>query len=234
MTLREIIYMIMDELKLMSDDSYFNEDHIKFLVSKYRVYLLNQLYKKDITSKPSDSNYQLISVLLETTPEEDDSLYFSNKDFYVKSTDSIPNILEISNTKIYPESSKFGTNFSLVSNDRMKFVGYNKWMKNIIYCTIDNNKLYAYTYSNDIDTSKSFKINIKGIFEDAEAAHMGTNDFMDIEYPLENSLIPALIQSVVAELAPKTITPEDSTNNATDDKSNIHNYIARNLKQNAQ
>ena len=233
MTLREIVYMIMDELKLMSDDSYFNEDHIKFLVNKYRVYLLNQAYKKDITSKPSDSNYQILSVELESKPEEDDSLYFSNKDFYVKSADNIPNILDISNTKIYPTNSRFGYVFSLVSNDRMKFIGYNKWMKNIIYCTIEDNTLYAYTYSNDINT-ESITINIKGIFEDVEAAYNGNGDFMDLEYPLEPSLIPLLIQSVVQELAPKTVQPEDSINNAADDKSNIQNYIDRNLKQNAQ
>nr|DAU83961.1 MAG TPA: Structural protein [Crassvirales sp.] len=43
-TYREIVFMIMDELKLSSDDSYFTEDHIIFLASKYRAFLLKQRY----------------------------------------------------------------------------------------------------------------------------------------------------------------------------------------------
>jgi hypothetical protein len=39
-TFRDIVYMIMDELKLSSDDSYYTEDHIIFLISKYRAFLL--------------------------------------------------------------------------------------------------------------------------------------------------------------------------------------------------
>lgn len=40
MTWRELIYMINDELKLDSDDSSFNEEHIAFLAGKYRAFLL--------------------------------------------------------------------------------------------------------------------------------------------------------------------------------------------------
>ena len=233
MTLREIVYMIMDELKIMSDDSYFNEDHIKFLVNKYRVYLLNQTYKKDISSKPADSNYQKIEVSINNFKEEDNPSFLSNKGVYAKSVSNIPNILDISNTKITTNNSKFGYRISLVSSDRMKFVGYNKWMKNIIYCTIEDNKLYLYSYYEDLDIDKDFKIIIKGIFEDAEIASntdVNAPNIIDIEYPLESSLVPLLIQSVVQELAQKTIQPEDSQNNASDDKSNLHRYVASNTK----
>ena len=216
----------MDELKLMSDDSYFNEDHIRFLVNKHRANLLKQVYSKD-NSNPSNSNYQTIQVPL-SKGEEDDDFYFSNKDSYLKGDTKIPNLLNISKTKITSSTSRFGYTISLISKDRMQFVGHNKWLKNIIYCTIDDNILYVYTYYDDIDTSK-VRFNIKGIFEDAEAAYNG-DDFIDTEYPLDISIVPLLIQSVVQELSPKTITPEDSLNNASDDKSNIANYIARNTK----
>ena len=46
MTWREAVYMVLDELKLMSDDSNFNEDHIIFLLSKYRSFILKQTYYK--------------------------------------------------------------------------------------------------------------------------------------------------------------------------------------------
>ena len=59
MTYRELVYMCLDEIKLASDDSYITEDHILFLISKYRAFLLKQKYEK--TNMPvSFSNYQLV------------------------------------------------------------------------------------------------------------------------------------------------------------------------------
>ena len=44
MTYREIVYMCLDTLKITSDDSIFNEDHILFLINRYRSILLQQKY----------------------------------------------------------------------------------------------------------------------------------------------------------------------------------------------
>jgi len=44
MTYREIIYMCLDQVKLSSEDSYFTEDHVKFLLSKVRAAILEQKY----------------------------------------------------------------------------------------------------------------------------------------------------------------------------------------------
>lgn len=228
MTLREIVYMIMDELKLMSDDSYFNEDHVRFLVNKHRTNILKQLYSKD-NSVISESNYQTIEVNLDNKEKEtDDDFFFSNKKSYLFGIGTIPTLMNISKTKVTAENSRFSYNISLISKDRMKFVGYNKWLKNIIYCIIEDNQLYIYTLQDNLKEGIVFKV--KGIFENPEAVE----DLFDEEYPLEPSLVPALIQSVVAELAPKTIQPEDSENNASDDKANLANYISRNQKQNTQ
>ena len=43
-TWREIVYMCIDELKLLSDDSYYTEDHLIFLISKFRTFILKQRY----------------------------------------------------------------------------------------------------------------------------------------------------------------------------------------------
>lgn len=225
MTLREIVYMIMDELKLMSDDSSFNEDHIRFLINKYRAYLLNQTYSKDTVGNIPNSNYQTISIEIDKEFKTDSDLYLSSKDYYVVGSTNIPNILNISKTKITPSDSRFGYLISIISPDRMKFVGYNKWMKNIIYCTIEDNQLFLYSYNSDVNLST---INVKGIFENPE--EVSTTDIFDEEYPLENNLVPLLIQSVVQELLPKTAQPEDSYNNASDDKANLARYLYNNTK----
>ena len=48
MTWREVIYMVLDELKGMSDDFTFTEDHIAFLLGNYRSFILKQRYYTDI------------------------------------------------------------------------------------------------------------------------------------------------------------------------------------------
>ena len=39
-TYRELVYLVLDELKLVSDDSTFTEDHVVFLLNRYRTFLL--------------------------------------------------------------------------------------------------------------------------------------------------------------------------------------------------
>ena len=225
MTLREIVYMIMDELKLMSDDSNFNEDHIKFLVDKYRAtLLLQQSIKGNV--QPSESNYQTIDLTLNSNV--DTSIYGEEKE-YMKSTNTVPIILSISNTKVAlvtideKKNIKSYFNYKMVytPENRFDFIGFNKWLKNIVYWTIKDNYVYVYSKNEDITLIKN--LSIKAIFEN-------TTTDLDDEYPLENNLIPLLIQSVVQELAPKTVQPEDSYNNASDDKANLARYLALNTK----
>ena len=64
---RELVYMVLDELKLSSDDSYFTEDHIIFLLGKYRTLLLKQRYS-DIKKPIPESNYQTICLNLVRVP----------------------------------------------------------------------------------------------------------------------------------------------------------------------
>lgn len=227
MTLREIIYMIMDELKLMSDDSSFNEDHIKFLIDRYRASLLYQQYSKDIKRPISDSNYQSINLTL--APYTDDSYYGNNGEYY-KSTSKIPTIMPFSNVKLYPaeSNSRFNYKFSWVSKERFKYTGFNKWLKRIVYYSLGEDN-YLYLKSDWEDLEPLEKITIRGIFESTDISEANS---LDKEFPLEHNLIPILIQSVVQELAPKTVQPEDSYNNASDDKANLNTYLSLNTKSN--
>ena len=67
MTYNELIYMVLDELKLSSDDSYITPDHVIFLLVKYRSFLLKQRYS-DIKKQIPDSNYQSICLDLIEVP----------------------------------------------------------------------------------------------------------------------------------------------------------------------
>lgn len=58
-TYRELIYMCLDEIKVISDDSYFEEEHVSFLLDKFRPFLLKQRYG-DVRKEVPQSNYQEI------------------------------------------------------------------------------------------------------------------------------------------------------------------------------
>jgi hypothetical protein len=60
MKIEEIVYYCLDAIKAFSDDSYVNEDHILFLLGKYRNKLLALTYKNSL--HVPDSNYQTINL----------------------------------------------------------------------------------------------------------------------------------------------------------------------------
>jgi hypothetical protein len=56
MKYKELVYLVLDEMKLTNDDSVINENHIVFLASKYRNMILKQRYS-DIKKPIPESNY---------------------------------------------------------------------------------------------------------------------------------------------------------------------------------
>ena len=88
-TYRELVYLCLDELKLHSDDAVFTEDHVIFLLNKYRAYALQQKYSKTLEGV-NNRNYQTIQVsvkYLESSRLEGE--------YYARSDKNIPNILTI-------------------------------------------------------------------------------------------------------------------------------------------
>lgn len=214
-TLRELTYMVLDELKLSSDDSYFNEEHIRFLIGKYRGLLLTQLYK-DVKKEIAESNLQTISVNLEEVPAI--SGVCCEGGTFLKTVDKIPFLMSISTPRIYADDF-YNTEISYVSRERMKYVGNNKWLLNAIYASMGPDNYIYLKSSNPNFTTFLNTINITGIFEDPEWVNSINNtegDIMDSPYPLEEELIPQVIEAVVKSLITPKYSPEDNDNNAKD------------------
>ena len=223
-TYREIVYMCLDEIKMVSDDSYFNQDHIIFLADKYRAFLLKKNYT-DVKKSVPDSNYQTLCLNLEKVNGIDGD---SCSGSHLRSTKAIPNTLPVGNSKVTSMDFLQGE-FTLVSRDRMKYVGNNKFLKNIIYATIGpDNKLYLKSANQQMNYLE--KVQFQGIFENsAEASklscdsdgNVSTCDPLDNTYPLEEALIPLAIEFIVKELTGAAYKPADEQNNAKDDLSGI-------------
>lgn len=231
---KELVYMCLDELKLTSDDSHFTEEHILFLLDKFRAFLLAQRYK-DIRKEIPDSNYQTICIDLEQT-NAINGMPCEGPD-YMKSAQKIPYMMQIGTQKI-SSLDYFQGNFTYVNNERFKYVGNNKYLKNQIYGTIAPDS-HLYLKSNNPQVYYLEKVKVTGIFEDSsKAAELQcpdadgntTCDVMDKTFPLEEALIPPMIELVVKELSGAVYKPKDPLNDAADNLSELATYLRHNMK----
>ena len=224
-TYKELVYMCLDELKLYSDDALYTEEHIMFLLGKYRTFLIKQRYS-DVKKQIPESNYQTICLDLIEVPAISGEPCEGG--FYLRSKEKIPFLMKIGNPRVYPIDYYQGE-ITYVSRDRMRYVGYNKYLQNIIYASLGPDN-YLYFKSFNPQFLYLEKVRMTGIFEDTLAAselqcpdENGDTicDVLDREFPIENALIPPLIQLVVEELTKAEYKPEDKENNSDDDLSEV-------------
>lgn len=216
-TYREIVYMCLDELKLSSDDSYFTPQHIIELANNYRAFLLKQRYS-DIKKQIPESNYFGLCLALEQVPAIDGEPCEGPP--YLRSTKPLPNLMWLGNPTIYPVDYYQGHHISMVSREKMRYSGYNKYLKNIIYASIAPDG-YLYLRSSNPQFLYLERVRLNAIFEDPKAALDilcdGVCDILDMEFPMEKALLPQLIELIVKELQQHEYQPTDSNNNANDD-----------------
>jgi hypothetical protein len=222
---KEIVSMVLDELKITSDDSIFTEGHIIFLAGRYRSFLLKQRYYTDLKKQIPQSNYQTLCLNLETVEAIEGMA--CEYGYYLRTTEPIPDLLPFGNTRLYAAGSYYKGNIEFVTKDRFKYVGDNKWMQNIIYATLDPDGRIYLTSSNPQFLYLE-KANLTGIFEDSEKAselecdNQGNTencDILDRNFPIEDSLIAPLIELITKELSPSIAAPEDKANDANDNLS---------------
>lgn len=229
-TYRELVYLVLDELKLTSDDALFNEEHVMFLLGKYRGLLLKQQYK-DIKKEIPESNYQTLCLDLIQVPAITGEPCEGGT--YLRSKEKIPFLMSVATPRVYPEDYYQG-DITYVSRERMKYVGYNRWLPNIIYASIGPDN-YLYFKSFNPQYLYLEKARLTGIFEEPEkAAELECNrdestcDPMDMKFPLEEALIPQVVELVVKELSRPEYLPEDKQNNADDGLSEVTSQSKKN------
>ena len=213
--------MALDELKLSSDDAQFTEDHVMFLLNKYRTLLLKQRYS-DIKKQIPESNYQTICLDLIQVPAISGDACEGGT--YLRSKEKIPFLMQIGTPRVYPLDYYQGE-ITYVSRDRMRYVGYNKFLQNIIYCSIGPDN-YLYFKSSNPQYLYLEKVKFTGIFQDSmQASDLQCPDDngeivcnpVDRTFPIEDALVPPLIELVVKELLGAEYIKKDEDNNAKDD-----------------
>jgi len=236
MTYRQLVFMILDELKMSSDDSYYTEDHIIFLANKFRAMILKREYSSSLRKYVSEGNYQTLCLDLIEVPAIAGEPCEGGS--YLRSKEKIPVFMTIGSPRVYPIDFYQG-DIALITRDRMRYVGHNKWMGNIIYCSLGPDS-YLYFKSSNPQFLYMKKMKFSAIFEDPEEAIKlacegdKTCDILDSEFPIEDNFVNQLIQLIVQELRGPEYAPEDPQNNADDDLSDMMGYIRRNMKSDVQ
>ena len=145
--------------------------------------------------------------------------------------------MKIGVQRVYPQNYYLGE-ITYISRDRMKYVGYNPSLQNIIYASLGPDN-HIYLKSSNPQFLNLQKVSFTGIFDDAEAAALlkcnngeVNCDILDMDFPLEAALVPDVISLVVKELLSAEYRPEDLQNDNQDNLSDISAFIRRNMKSN--
>ena len=224
-TYKDLIYMIADELKLFSVDAPYTEDHIIYLLGKYIAFLLKQRYA-DIKKQIPESNYQTICLDLIEVPAIAGEICEGGS--YLRSTEKIPYLMKLGNPMVYPIDYYQG-NITYISREQMRYIGFNKYFQNVIYASLGPDN-YLYFKSSNPQFVYLKQAKLTGIFSDPQDAfnlqcpdNEGNKvcDLLDMEFPIEDALVPPMIELIVKELLGASYRPEDTKNNAADDLSNV-------------
>lgn len=230
MLVKEITYMCLDLAKARtSDDSFFAEEHVIFLLKKYRSFLIKKEQEKEKASTDiaSEFEYQQICLDLEKVAAIDGEPCTGG--YYLRTTKKIPKILEGNQPRVYPIDFYQGINICFIPRDRMRYVGTNKFLQNIIYVSLGPD-LHLYLNSNNSQFLYLKKLRMSAVFEDFDDAtdylcdDDGDDvscDTLDATFPIREYLVPSLIELVVKELVGAEYKPVDYNNNADDDLSKV-------------
>ena len=226
-TFSHIVYSVLDLLKQRSDDAYYTEEHVLFLAKKMRALLLDRKYKGSRNGSfqiMSEENKQQVCLMLE--PVEMISGGCGTK--WLRSTVAVPELIPGMGEVACTGHDLLQTNVTFIAPERMPYVGYNKWLHNIIYASrsVDG---HLYLHSANPQFMFLERAGLTGVFADPEAAaklshkacETGMCDVMEEPFPLEASLVPVCIEMVFQELSGARFAPEDKKNNAKDDLGNV-------------
>jgi hypothetical protein len=210
MKLRELIYDCREQFKLMSDDSNLTNFYIAYLINNARGVVMQQRYSDPRNIVPYNE-YQLITL----TVGQD-----------AMTTVALPSIIKTTGNASSPIKaytvSPLSIPVNMVSLDRLPFVGFNPFTTDMIYCALNSDGKILFNSQNEMYKLLN-TINVRGLFEDPEAAWRLANpnastDFWDAEYPISNGVLIDVRKIVDQKLAQYLNINKDTLNDATEER----------------
>lgn len=230
MLVKEFVYYILDACKNISGSSIINEDHVIFLMKKYRSFLIKKEQEKEKSTTDVASEFEYQQICLDLEKVEAVEGLPCEEGYFLRTTQAIPKILEGTTPRVYPIGYYSAPQITYISRDRMKFVGTNPYLQNIIYVSIGPD-LHLYMKSSNPQFLYLEKIRMSAIFEDFdEAADLLCDDSgdstacdaLDASFPIREYLVPTLIELIEQEILGTNYREYDFRNNAEDDLSRVN------------
>lgn len=225
MLAKDIVYMVLDMVKSVSDDSIITEEHVLFLCKKYRSFLIKKELdkEKETSAAVSDFEYQQICLDLEKV-EAVDGLP-CEKGYYLRSTKALPKLMDGVIPRIYPVDYFSSAIITFISMERMRFTGTNPFLQNILYVSVGPD-LHLYINSSNPQFQYLEKLRVNAVFEDFEDAselscdnccHSTACGVLEAEFPIRDYLVPTMLELIEKEILGTNYRMEDKMNNAKDD-----------------
>jgi len=225
-TFREMTYMVLDILKEHSDDAYYTGEHVMFLLSRMRAFLLDRKYRPQrFLPSPVMSRENMQTVCLSLEAAED--INGGCDGGWLRSVERIPELAFEDYVEVHTVNDMIPANVTFVPYSRMKYVGHNRWLRNIIYCARSKDG-HLYLHGGNPQFMFLDGIMATGVFASPEEAALlscgkdGVQcDMLDMEFPLESALVPECLELVAKELLGSKYAPEDKENDARDNLGDI-------------
>lgn len=242
MLVKDFVYYILDAVHNISDDSIINEDHVVFLMKKYRSFLIKKEIDKEKESEDEASEFEYQEICLDLERVEAMPGLPCEGGYLLRSTKAIPKLLDGSTPRLYPIGFYGGINMAFVTKDRMRYVGTNKFLQNIIYFSLGPD-LHLYGKSVNPQFQYLQKIRMSAVFEDFDDAtdllcdddgNSAACDVLDASFPIREYLVPTMIELIEKEILGTNYRPADNMNNANDDLASLMAFIRNNSKSSLQ
>ena len=217
MTLKEGIYDIRENLKLLNIDSDTTDRHIVFLMNLFRAVIIRQFF----TNNPGEHRDMLTQTLymeLELVDKSRFPLYDTIDSTLLATKLALPNII---GQQLYKEIEvrtieRIGAEVEILHKDRVSEVLYAP--KNFIYgFREDDGKLYL--FGNSPMYKNLTQITVTAVLEDPESILTihSSNDDLDI-YPITSHLWVTVKGMVVEHISKEMSVPKDLVNDNRDEQ----------------
>lgn len=210
MNLKNIIYEIREQYKLMSDDAWPNNEFIASLVNKARSAVMQQRYS-DPRNIVQYSEYQTVPLTVGSN---------------AITTEALPTLIKttgMSNSavKIYT-STELSIPLNVVSIDRLPYVGFDKFTSDFIYCALSESGHVVFNSKNQLYKLID-SVYVRGLYDDPEAAYYAANpgsttDFWDTEYPISGGVLLDVRKIVDKKMEQFIGETKDTLNDATEER----------------
>lgn len=222
MNKREIIYSILDKLKIYTDDAHFSEELVSFQIDMKRAMLLKQQYAKSDWHIPNEVKQELcLAVGLVNKVEG-----LSCAGTMLSTSVPLPRSIKIKG-KEGPLAVRLKDGsaipLSIIPIERIPFLFSNKYTNFLVYCAVDvDGKLIIISKNNKYKFLKSIKVT--DIYESPDEAWAlmcsttsATQEAWDADYPIESAMADTVVDLIVKDLARTLSLPADNSNDATDE-----------------